>query len=130
MLLRRRVQKGGMDVLASRLLFCLYAAVIFVAGVFGPVFIDRSISYHMAFFAAEHGELAKSPMERYYAREIFEKRFREAQTARFLDAGQGEDMYFPTTTARIFTAVMRPIGELTGSLGEYEAMKREMDEHE
>lgn len=102
---------------------CLvYAMGILVLSVFGPTFIDRSISYHIAFYAAEEGAVQISDIEEAYSKEIFDKRIHDAVVAGFVT--QNEDgSLSPTLKAKVFYAVMAPIGKITNSMDSYYSLK-------
>lgn len=108
--------------------FCVSLSII-VFAVFAPTFFDRSISYHMAFYATEAGSLKKSEIETIYAKRIFEKRFSDAERSGFITSDDGENFY-PTTKAKIFTAISLCLGKATNSLQEYEDMKKELQSNE
>lgn len=107
---------------------CMSLSII-VFAVFAPTFFDRSISYHMAFYATEAGSLKKSEIETVYAKRIFEKRFSDAERSGFITSTDGEN-FFPTTKAKIFTAISLWLGKATNSLQEYDDMKKELRANE
>ena len=111
--------------------FCIFLTVLvylfglILLSVFGPTFIDRSISYHIAFYAVDEGEIDIGEMEEVFSKEIFEKRIHDAIVSRFI-VETGDGKYAPTWKAQLMTAVLKPLGELTGSLGTYSNMVDEI----
>lgn len=111
--------------------FCIFLTVLvylfglILLSVFGPTFIDRSISYHIAFYAADEGEIDIGEMEEVFSKEIFEKRIHDAIISGVITE-TGERKYAPTWKAKLMTAVLKPLGELTGSLGTYSNMVDEI----
>ena len=62
----------------------VYYLGIIILSVFGPTFIDRSISYHIAFYAAEKGEFYIQNIEKEFSKDIFDKRIHDAVSTGFL----------------------------------------------
>lgn len=120
---------GGVHSFDNR--FCIFLTVLvylfglILLSVFGPTFIDRSISYHIAFYAVDEGEIDIGEMEEVFSKEIFEKRIHDAIVSRFI-VETGDGKYAPTWKAQLMTAVLKPLGELTGSLGTYSNMVDEI----
>ncbi|MDE6887363.1 MAG: hypothetical protein K2P45_01750, partial [Eubacterium sp.] len=56
----------------------VYFMGIILLAVFGPTFIDRSISYHIAFYAADTGEVDVEDIRDKFSAEIFDKRIHDA----------------------------------------------------
>ena len=96
---------------------------------FGPVFIDRSISYPLAFYASEQGRIHIDDIREEFSSEIFEKRIHDAIETGFLK-DNGDGSYSPSAKAKFMTMTLFPLGKLTGSLGTYESMKEKMKDHE
>lgn len=92
-----------------------------ILAVFGPTFIDRSISYHIAFYASDMGEVNIRDIEDEFSSAIFDKRIHDAVETGFIT--QEGDIFRPTAKAKIMTAILKPIGEITGSLETYNQMK-------
>lgn len=113
----------GFTLTVMSLFYCL--AVIVVA-VFGPTFIDRSISYHIAFYAAEEGSIKIEDIRDEFSTEIFDKRIHDASVTGFIEL-QSDGSYTPTWKAKFITAVLKPLGELTESNETYEQMKRKVE---
>lgn len=101
-------------------------SVILIFAVFGPVFIDRSISYHIAFYAAEEGKVNIEDIKDEFSNEIFRKRIDDAQVAGVITL-QDDGTFKPTIKAKIIRGILYPIGEITNSLDTYKLMKSEVD---
>ncbi|MGN0740811.1 MAG: hypothetical protein ACI4LX_11640 [Treponema sp.] len=108
-------------------LTCFFALVVFIT--FGPVFIDRSISYHLAFYASEQKRIYIDDIREEFSSEIFEKRIHDAIETGFLK-DNGDGSFSPSPKAEFMTMTLLPLGKLTGSLGTYENMKEKMKDHE
>ena len=103
----------------------VYFLGIVVLAVFGPTFIDRSISYHLAFYAVEENVVYVDAIEEEFSSAIFEKRVHDAVETGFLTLNDDGSMS-PTLKAKLMYYVLRPLGELTGSMDTYYAMKEEV----
>jgi hypothetical protein len=110
------------DVFATFMIAICCGLTILVFNVFGPVFIDRSISYHLAFYAAENGSVDEATFIDHFSCGVFEKRMHDAQLAGFINR-RADGRYEPTHKALIFTKVMLTMGWFTNSLEEYKSMK-------
>ena len=105
----------------------VYFMGIIILTVFGPTFIDRSISYHIAFYAVDEQRVNIDEIRQEFSEEIFDKRIHDAIETGFIE--ENEDGYYtPTLKAKIMTAILKPIGELTGSIGTYESLREELAE--
>ena len=110
----------------SQLLMVMVGGLILILfATFGPAFIDRSISYHLAFLSVERGSFNKNDLEKsLYTRNVFEKRFEDAREVGFIKQSDfDENTFEPTLKAKLFTYTLIPLGELTDSLQEYKALK-------
>ena len=96
--------------------------VLFTFSVFGPVFIDRSISYHLVFYAVENGAIQENVFQKQFADSVFQKRILDAQMAKFLEKTP-EGTYVPTKKAFIFSGIMKLIGKLSGTMDNYDKTK-------
>ena len=99
--------------------------IIFCANIFGPVFIDRSISYHLVFYAVKHGKLDPKDFERRLSGYVFSKRVEDALFAGLLESRDGE--VHPTDKAERFEWIFQTLGEMTGSLDNYQEMIKESE---
>ena len=123
MLFKKRL-RGSLDIIAQHLLIFSSALTILIFSVFGPTFIDRSISYHLAFIAVEQGELNKSKLDQTgYTLEVFNKRYEDALVSGFIKKTNKGDAYIPTVKAKIMYKILMPLGKITGSLSEYDSLK-------
>lgn len=105
----------------------VYLMGIIILTTFGPTFIDRSISYHIAFYAVDQKEVDINEIRQEFSEEIFNKRIHDAIETGFIE--ESDDDYFtPTFKAKFMTAVLKPIGRLTNSLNTYEALKEKLAE--
>ena len=124
----RRYWNKYIFAVARPLLLLNSTLIIIVFAVFGPTFIDRSISYHLAFLAVERGYLDKAELETSgYTKAVFEKRYQDAQITGFITPVDNEvDIYVPTKKAKILYAILKPLGEATSSLNEYKSLLHEI----
>lgn len=107
-------------------MICLvYLMGIIILTTYGPTFIDRSISYHIAFYAADEETVDIDEIRQEFSEEIFNKRIHDAVETGFIEAG-ADGYYVPTWKARFMTSVLKPIGRITGSLSTYESLRRKL----
>lgn len=105
-----------------------YFMALIIFSVFGPTFIDRSISYHIAFYAADEGKVNIEEIRDDFSYAIFDKRIHDAISTGFIEETAQKGVYVPTKKAYFVNAVLKPIGKITHSLGTYEEMKETVDE--
>lgn len=105
----------------------VYLMGIIILTVFGPTFIDRSISYHIAFYAADEQRVDINEIKQEFSEEIFNKRIHDAIETGFIEEGI-DGYYMPTLKAKVMTAILKPIGKLTGSLDTYETLRGKLAE--
>lgn len=117
------------DKFTSLLIGIIYCLVILVFSVFGPTFIDRSISYHIAFLAAEEKQINIEDIEEEFSDEIFQKRIHDAVITGFIVETKNGN-FEPTWKSKMITRILKPIGEITGTLNEYEKLKIELQKGE
>lgn len=113
------------DTFTSVVISLIVAFVLLLFSVFGPVFIDRSISYHIVFYAARNGKVNMQEIEDTFSKEIFLKRIHDAQEAGFI-VSEDEGEFTPTLKAKIFTNIMYNLGKATNCLNTYEDMEKEI----
>lgn len=118
----RKLFKGLWDNFTTFVVGFVYMMGIVLLAVFGPTFIDRSISYHLAFYAVEEERVDVDSIREAFSTEIFDKRVHDAVVTGFLKEN-ADGSLSPTWKARLMYALLEPVGELTDSLGTYEAMK-------
>ncbi len=124
----RNQLKAIKDTLARKLMVFSTMLIIIVFAVFGPTFIDRSISYHLAFIAVEQGQLNKQVLESSgYVSMVFDKRYEDACITGFIEQTKHGDVYVPTFKAKVMYNIMMVLGKITGSLGEYDSLNKSMD---
>lgn len=104
----------------------VYYLGIIILSVFGPTFIDRSISYHIAFYAAEKGEFYIQNIEKEFSKDIFDKRIHDAVSTGFLKQNKNGSVS-PTIKSKIMYVILKPIGELTNSMDTYYEMKKKVE---
>lgn len=100
--------------------------LLFIFATFGPVFIDRSISYHIAFIASEEGEISLTQLEKAWSKDIIQKRLFEGCQSGMLQYDRN-DIYLPTTKSKIYTKIMLFIGKITQSIQNYQFLKNLYD---
>ncbi|HIF35520.1 MAG TPA: hypothetical protein EYQ71_02460 [Candidatus Thioglobus sp.] len=101
------------------------ALVCLVFSVFSHVFIDRSISYHIAFYASQNKSINFKEFQAKTATFMYQKREKDAVSAGFIIKNP-DGSYSPTLKATIFTTLMVFYGNLTNSLGDYNLLKDQM----
>lgn len=104
----------------------VYYLGIIILSIFGPTFIDRSISYHIVFFAVEKKSFYVRDVEREFSKEIFNKRVYDAVTTGFLKQNKNGSVS-PTIKSKIMYVVLKPIGEMTNSMVTYNEMKIKLE---
>lgn len=105
----------------------VYFMGIIILTVFGPTFIDRSISYHIAFYAVDEQMVDIDEIKYEFSEEIFNKRIHDAIETGFIVEGP-DGYYMPTWKSKVVTVILKPIGELTGSLDTYKVLKEKLAE--
>ncbi len=113
------IKKGGgmFDHFTVAVIGMVYFMGIILLAVFGPTFIDRSISYHIAFYAADTGEVDVEDIRDKFSAEIFDKRIHDAVVSGALKTEN--DKLVPTWKAKCLAVILKPLGEITGSLDTY-----------
>lgn len=124
-LLIKRITERLFDKFTIFVIGIVYCLGLIILSVFGPTFIDRSISYHIAFYAAEENVVYIEDIEKEFSTDIFNKRIHDAITTGFLVRNQNGSLS-PTLKAKILYHIMKPLGELTNSLDTYYDMKEEI----
>ncbi|MGN1167355.1 MAG: hypothetical protein ACI4S2_13115 [Lachnospiraceae bacterium] len=122
-----RLLKGEWDAFTTTIVGFAYFLGIIIIAVFGPTFIDRSISYHIAFYAVEEENIDVDEMREVFSEEIFDKRIHDAITTGFVTENENGTLS-PTGKAKIMYYVLKPIGNLTNSFDTYENMKEMMSD--
>lgn len=96
--------------------------ILFFA-IFGPVFIDRSVSYHIAFLAVEEKSINPNKDFRNFSDVILQKRIKDAQTAGII-LKKADGIYVPTRKAYFLYNLLVPIGTATDTLEEYKKIRK------
>ena len=121
-----KTAKGIYDKFTVFVMGIVYFLGVISISVFGPTFIDRSISYHIAFYAVEEGEVCVDDIKEAFSKDIFEKRMHDATETGFLVVNDDGNMV-PTVKAKLMYYVLKPLGDLTGSMDTYYEMKEEVE---
>lgn len=101
-------------------------SLIFIAGVFGPVFIDRSISYQIVMAAAENKSITLDTLLT-TARPMYQKRLTELETLGLLSSSTEKTE--PTAKGRFVAKSWLIIGRLTKTRNEYKNFKSLLDKN-
>lgn len=110
----------------TNIMMCLvYFMSLIIFIVFAPTFIDRSLSYHIAFYAADEQSININEIKEEFSTEIFDKRIHDATVTGFITEDE-RGYYRPTIKAEIMTAILKPIGKMTGSLHTYEKLRKKL----
>lgn len=123
------IQKFSKNLFEGFTLFIMglvYYLGIIILSIFGPTFIDRSISYHIVFYAVEKKSFYVRDVEREFSKEIFNKRVYDAVTTGFLKQNKNGSVS-PTIKSKIMYVVLKPIGEMTNSMVTYNEMKIKLE---
>lgn len=115
-------KSGLFDYFTLSMICLVYLMEIIILTTYGPTFIDRSISYHIAFYAADEQKVDVNEIRQEFSEEIFNKRIHDAVETGFIEASV-DGFYVPTWKAKLMTSVLKPIGRVTGSLDTYEELK-------
>lgn len=110
--------------------FFMYVAAVMMTvllAVFGPVFIDRSISYHIAFYAAEQGEVDMDAVRDEFSAEIFNKRMHDAQAVGVIEMKDG-NTFVPTAKAEFIWWILGGMGKWSDTLDTYNDMKEKIQD--
>ncbi|SFB89797.1 hypothetical protein SAMN02745150_01232 [Brevinema andersonii] len=83
---------------------------MFIFVTFGPVFIDKSIFYHIAFITSEENRISLTQLE-----DAIQKYLFEGCRSGMLKYAQN-NIYLPTTKSKIYTKIMLFIGKITRSI--------------
>ncbi len=127
LIFRKKLQEE-IDILAQHLLVFCSILMLVIFSIFGPVFIDRSISYHLAFIAVEQGEINKYKLDQTgYTEAVFNKRYADAKATGFIERTSHDGVYIPTFKAKLIYSIMMPLGKITGTLREYESLRNSMN---
>lgn len=117
--------KGSWNKFTTTMVGFVYFLGIIIIAVFGPTFIDRSISYHIAFYAVEEQSIDVDEMRDTFSEEIFDKRIHDAITTGFVTEN-ADGTLSPTNKSKLMYFILKPIGDLTDSMDTYEEMKEMM----
>lgn len=115
-------KSGIFDCFTLSMICLVYLMGIIILTTYGPTFIDRSISYHIAFYAADEQTVDIDEVRQEFSEEIFNKRIHDAVETGFIEADP-DGCYVPTWKAKVMTSILKPIGRMTGSLDTYETLR-------
>lgn len=115
-------KSGLFDSFTLSMICLVYFMGLIVLTTYGPTFIDRSISYHIAFYAADEEKIDIDEMREEFSEAIFDKRIHDAVETGFIVEGT-DGYYTPTWKSKVMTAILKPIGKMTGSLHTYEELR-------
>jgi hypothetical protein len=95
----------------------LALSVAFNFAIFGPIFIDRSISYHLVMLTAENKGLPVQKINDVVFEQMLKKRMEELSKAGLIEIDQQNIL--PTTRGIGMTKFLVWLGLVTGTLNEY-----------
>lgn len=96
----------------------LALSTTFNFAIFGPIFIDRSVSYHLVMLAAENNQVEQKKITEVIYEQMFQKRLAELSNADLIQLN--EDGYIsPTSKGVVMTNALIWLGLITSTLGEY-----------
>jgi len=100
---------------------------LLLIGIFGPVFIDRSISYHMVMIAYELNGLKQTELTN-ISNYIYKKRFNELEDLNLLM--ERDEIFYATTLGSYFFKINEIIGFVTHTDREYKNLKLEVENND
>ena len=105
--------------LFEKLIIILLAlSVTFNFAIFGPIFIDRSISYHLVMLTAENKRLPVKKINDVVFEQMLKKRMEELSQAGLIEVDQQKNI-LPTDRGKSMTNFLVWLGLVTGTLNEY-----------
>ena len=105
--------------LFEKLIIILLAlSVTFNFAIFGPIFIDRSISYHLVMLTAENKRLPVKKINDVVFEQMLKKRIEELSQAGLIEVDQQKNI-LPTDRGKGMTKFLVWLGLVTGTLNEY-----------
>ena len=112
------------DFFEKFLIYITYVSALFLFVILIPIVIERSLSSFIYFYSVEEGSFDQTFISCNYMDKFTHKRFEDGVKGGFLK--ENNQVYYPTTKAKIFYHVLYPLGFITGTLGNYEAFKAEI----
>ena len=106
------------DFFSTALIGLCISSMLLVFAVFGPIFIDRSISYHIIMLAAQNGSIKIDEIEKLTSNWVYKKRIEDALNLGLLKKVSDEE-YMPTKKAISMSEGLIFIGKITNSLHSY-----------
>lgn len=97
----------------------LALSLTFNFAVFGPIFVDRSVSYHLVMLAAGNGSVDQEKIKEVIYKQMFQKRLTELSNANLIRLNEGGNIT-PTPKGLIMTNALLWLGSMTGTLNEFE----------
>lgn len=119
-------RSGLFDSFTLSMICLVYFMGLIVLTTYGPTFIDRSISYHIAFYATDEEKIDIDEMRECFSEDIFDKRIHDAVETGFIKEG-ADGYYTPTWKSKVVTGILKPIGRITGSLQTYEELREALE---
>ena len=93
-------------------------SIVFNFAIFGPIFIDRSVSYHLVMLVADNSKVQQKKIKEVMYGQMFQKRLFELTKANLIQLN--EDGYLtPTSKGLVMNNALNWLGVITGTLGEY-----------
>jgi len=96
----------------------LALSLTFNFAIFGPIFIDRSISYHLVMLAADNNKVEQKKIKEVMYEQMFQKRLSELSNANLIQLNE-DGSISPTPKGVIMTNALIWLGLITGTLDEY-----------
>ncbi len=96
----------------------LALSMTFNFAIFGPIFIDRSISYHLVMLTAENNGLPVQKINDVVFEQMLKKRMEELSQAGLIELDQQKNI-LPTDRGKGVTKFLVWLGLVTGTLNEY-----------
>ena len=88
------------------------------------MFIDRSLSYHIAFYCTEKDQISKREIVSLFNNRIIDKRIEESIRSGFIEEC-GVQIYCPTEKGKMFSKLVMAVGSITNTMNEYNKEKKE-----
>lgn len=96
----------------------LALSLTFNFAIFGPIFIDRSISYHLVMLAADNNKVEQKKIKEVMYEQMFQKRLSELSNANLIQLNE-DGSIAPTSRGLVMTNTLIWLGLITNTLGEY-----------
>lgn len=99
---------------------CMNFSFVFLA----PYAVDRSLSTFIFFSAVQNDGFKEDAVSSQYMVDFYKRRLRDGVNGNFL--AKKDDIYYPTIRAKMYYALMYPVGIVTNSMENYRKFEEEI----